>query len=397
MQNKILQEIAALTKVDIVIESKKEQTLTNLCRSEQDNPITINTNLREQLKNGAERRTFPYLYQDRFFVFWGSFALMDQRIYVGPMCPGILTTAEKRAFYRFYGMEQYDTNALSLKSMQDVLYLMDVLSQLLLGFSCEQKQLLQLNGFEREPLENWMKTREQILLEEEYEDDDGSYRHTYAEERRICEAVMDGRGEDALYYSRGMDRDAGKLSDHPLQHWKNLCIVAVTICSRAAIEGGLSPRKAYQISGIYIKRNDLATTPEECILIRDDAVKELAETVAHDKKHQDVSYHIKKCRDYVASHYRNKIYLEDAASEIGISSSHLSHLFKNEMGITFQDYVNRIRVNKACNLLKYSDVPIAMIAEYVNFPNQSYFGKIFKKEIGMTPKEYRNRNQAEEW
>jgi AraC-like DNA-binding protein len=397
MQETILQEMASLTKVDILVEDQKTQTFHNLCRSEEDNPITKNEALRQRLQNGAEGQTFPYLYQDKFFVFWGSFALIDRRIYVGPMCTGMLSAAEKREFFRFYGMELYDVNTLILKSMQDVMYLMDVLSQVLTGVSYDANQLLQLNGIVRTSPGERSKTREKFLQAEEYEDDDGSYRHTYAEERRIHEAVMEGKVEDALQYSHNMDRDAGKLSAHPLQHWKNLCIVAVTICSRAAIEGGLSPRIAYQISGFYIKRNDQTKTPEECIRIRDEAIKELTEAVLRNKQQRDMSYHIKKCRDYVASHYRSKIYLEDVASEIGISASHLSHLFKNEMGIPFQDYVNHVKVDKACNLLKYSDASIAMIAEYVNFPNQSYFGRVFKKEMGITPKEYRNRYQAEEW
>ncbi len=56
-----------------------------------------------------------------------------------------------------------------------------------------------------------------------------------------------------------------------------------------------------------------------------------------------------------------------------------------------QDYVNEVRVERSANLLMYSDESLSMIAEYVNFPSQSYFGKVFKEKKGMTTRQFRER------
>ena len=101
-------------------------------------------------------------------------------------------------------------------------------------------------------------------------------------------------------------------------------------------------------------------------------------------------------KDYIRKHYREKIYLADVAEELGLSEGYLSRLFRKESDESFQDYVNRERVARASNLLLYSDFSLSQIAEYVSFPNQSYFGKMFKKYKGMTPKAFRDRYRNRE-
>ena len=78
------------------------------------------------------------------------------------------------------------------------------------------------------------------------------------------------------------------------------------------------------------------------------------------------------------------------AESLGISEGYLSRLFRQETGACFQDHINEERVARAANLLLYSELSLSEIAEYVSFPNQSYFGKIFKKYKNMTPKKFRD-------
>ena len=58
--------------------------------------------------------------------------------------------------------------------------------------------------------------------------------------------------------------------------------------------------------------------------------------------------------------------------------------------------MNRERVKRAANLLLYSDLSLTQIAEYVNFPNQSYFGRLFKKYKNMTPRTFRDSYKNKE-
>lgn len=68
-----------------------------------------------------------------------------------------------------------------------------------------------------------------------------------------------------------------------------------------------------------------------------------------------------------------------------------------ETGERLQDYIVRFRVERAANLLMYSEEGISDIAEYVNFPSQSYLGKVFKKYKGMTPQKYRDKFKPREF
>ena len=92
-----------------------------------------------------------------------------------------------------------------------------------------------------------------------------------------------------------------------------------------------------------------------------------------------------------------EISLDDIADTLHISPTYLSHLFRKEVGMCLQDYVNKLRVERAANLLVYSDKSLYDIAVYVHFPNQSYFGKMFKRYMNMTPKAYRDINKVGEY
>ena len=73
------------------------------------------------------------------------------------------------------------------------------------------------------------------------------------------------------------------------------------------------------------------------------------------------------------------------------------YVYSREMHIRLQDYIVRFRVERAANLLTYSDESLGRIAEYVNFPSQSYFGKVFKQYMHETPKEYRESHKTKEF
>jgi YesN/AraC family two-component response regulator len=67
-------------------------------------------------------------------------------------------------------------------------------------------------------------------------------------------------------------------------------------------------------------------------------------------------------------------------------------LFKQEMGVTFTDYLNQVRINKSCELLTNTSLNLIDVSLQAGFDDQSYFSKVFKKLKGITPKSYRNGN-----
>lgn len=71
-----------------------------------------------------------------------------------------------------------------------------------------------------------------------------------------------------------------------------------------------------------------------------------------------------------------------------VSTYYLSHLFRREMGVTFSDYLAKVRVEKAKALLM-EGVSVESTSERVGYNDSNYFIKIFKKYVGVTPAKYR--------
>lgn len=213
--------------------------------------------------------------------------------------------------------------------------------------------------------------------------------HTYQEEKKIGEYLQKGNYDMVRVWNYKLISEGEALSEDQRSHWYNMAIVAITLCTRAAIEGGLTPTEAYRVSGLYIQK----LKPQEEISsiqhILDSALRDLTDRMQ--KKTARCSNYTEQFKDYVRSHYREKIFVEDISSAMGISRGYLSRLFKKETGITCQEYIVMLRVDRAANMLKYSNETMAYISDYVNFPNQSYFGEKFKKYKKMTPREFRER------
>jgi len=104
---------------------------------------------------------------------------------------------------------------------------------------------------------------------------------------------------------------------------------------------------------------------------------------------------IRRAEEYIAEHYMENITLNGLAEVIGISSGYLSTLFPQTLHCNFVDYLNKVRIERACCYLEQSYFKTYEIAYRVGFNDEKYFSKVFKKVKGMTPKEYRNAEKRE--
>lgn len=92
----------------------------------------------------------------------------------------------------------------------------------------------------------------------------------------------------------------------------------------------------------------------------------------------------------VQKHFKEKRFLDFYAEDLGISPKHLSRTMKKETGFSAVEWIERYVILEAKVLLKSTNLNIQQIADELNFPSQSFFGKYFKKKVGMSPKEFRN-------
>ena len=98
---------------------------------------------------------------------------------------------------------------------------------------------------------------------------------------------------------------------------------------------------------------------------------------------------ITKAIGYLSAHYSEAVTLSSLAKTVGVHPSYLSALFPQVTGLTFREYLNRIRIERALYLLTNTDYPIMDIAISCGFNDQSYFTKVFKKQTGLTPRQFR--------
>ncbi|WP_312690845.1 AraC family transcriptional regulator [Kosakonia sp.] len=97
---------------------------------------------------------------------------------------------------------------------------------------------------------------------------------------------------------------------------------------------------------------------------------------------------------WLEENYRQKFSLDRLAQELGKSRSYLSRRFYYETGEHISQYLNTIRLRKACDCLLHSALSISEIADEVGFSDVTYFISAFKKGIGETPLQYRKNHQA---
>ena len=112
---------------------------------------------------------------------------------------------------------------------------------------------------------------------------------------------------------------------------------------------------------------------------------------------QILSKPIVLCIDYIYSHIHYRITIKELADHLHLSESYLSKLFSKEMGISLSQYILDLKIEKAKNLLQYSEYNIVDIANYLSFSSQSHFIQVFQKKTGLTPHKYRTQNFRQEW
>lgn len=106
-----------------------------------------------------------------------------------------------------------------------------------------------------------------------------------------------------------------------------------------------------------------------------------------DKKYTEI---IDKAREFIKAQYKNdEMSLQTVASYVNVSSNHFSAIFRKETGETFIDYLTKVRMDNAKDLLTCTSMKTSEIGFEVGYKDPHYFSYIFKKTIGMSPKEYR--------
>lgn len=356
--------------------------------AEQSNPLILSEELRELLKNRIMNQKTPVIYQDENkVIFCGMREKMTKMLLLGPICIEDMSYVEIHRYCKAYQIENEQCPP-KLK-LQNLLALLELLSYIKIEEKYEDEEILDANG---------LIEKQEIGLEADVRIDiEDIYHHTYQEEVKTMDYIREGNLEEVVGAVELLASTAGKLSENEIRNERNLGICSITLATRAAIEGGAAPAKAYKLSDLYINKIDQCKRMTEIFEYRKMSLYDFAKLVVEEREKRANSRYTEQCKEYIRKYYHQKICIPDIAEALGVSESHLSRIFKKETGESIQKYSMHMRIERAENLLKYSEASLTEISEYLCFSSQSHFGKVFKVYKNMTPKQYRDYYKSPEF
>ena len=103
---------------------------------------------------------------------------------------------------------------------------------------------------------------------------------------------------------------------------------------------------------------------------------------------------LRSIQEFVSANLQRNITLDDIAEAVCMSPSSLYKKMKEYSGLSPMEYVMKVRLHRAVELLKDDSVSVQEVASAVGFNTHSFFSECFKREFGMTPRQWRLRNVA---
>lgn len=204
-------------------------------------------------------------------------------------------------------------------------------------------------------------------------------------DRQLASAVKTGSLQEVQQLIRRFVADL-KESMAPL----DACILHIQKVILSLInttqELGLDNARTIRLSDV-----DPFKTLDEIGVWLEDAVSSVMEAIADNRNHHTLAQ-VRKAVDYIETHYaEEKMSLQDICRHCLMSTSYFSLVFKQHTGETFVEYLTRVRMNKAKEMLQHTTMKFYEIAGKVGYGDPNYFSILFKKHVGMTPREYRDK------
>lgn len=102
-----------------------------------------------------------------------------------------------------------------------------------------------------------------------------------------------------------------------------------------------------------------------------------------------LSQECQKIKEYLDQNFTSPITLDSLSDTVYISKHYLSHLFKEQTGVSPIKYLTSKRMEKACELLSETELPVSEVSKAVGYENPLYFSQVFKRIYGISPVKYR--------
>jgi two-component system response regulator YesN len=243
----------------------------------------------------------------------------------------------------------------------------------------------------------WRRQRSQQQSEiseliKEHKEKTGAGQYPLDAEKQLMEKVKIGDRTGArevlnMILASIMLRDPGNIAV-----LKARMLELLTVLGRSAVEGGVDINFMLEKNLDYINRVLQIDNQQDLCVWLTNALNDFIELVYSIQDKKRVSQ-IKPAIDFIKSHFGQQITLEDVAHNSHLSISRLSHIFKEQTGLTIVDYITKVRIEHAKELLISTNKNCTEICFDAGYNNQSYFTRTFKEVSGVTPRQFREMNR----
>ena len=347
-------------------------------------PETFEKNRLEKVKEGLAGKKFLFLSYDPLVPVALCGCRGEEEYFIlGPFSYGPTDTFECRNFIRKNKIRECPKCQL-----EDIFAFVSYLT----GEEFQEERRKDILGEllpDREEGEN----QELITREELRQIDSFQKNHTYMDEQLLYDHIKEG---DVEFLER---QEFYEAPSHPIiiedlkKNEEYMTVISISLAARAAIEGGLSSAEGFINNDIYLKKLSECKTVFEMDRLRRESQIYFARLVADHKNRSGVNFHVEEVKKNIISKRFTKISIQEIADNLGISKEYMQKLFKKYEGISITEYISDIKIEAACNMLRYSDRKIQEIAEYLHYGSVSHFSTAFRKKMHQSPKEYRNQNR----
>ncbi|MCG1012518.1 response regulator [Tepidanaerobacter sp. GT38] len=138
----------------------------------------------------------------------------------------------------------------------------------------------------------------------------------------------------------------------------------------------------------FYLRADLCSSVWELFICLSESISKIIDVIIKEKIQADIKP-ILMAKEYIHQNYMHRITLKEVSEFVGFNESYFSALFKKESGKNFTEYLSEIRINKAKELLKETNLSTIDICQTVGYNDLKHFTKTFKRLTGLKPHEYR--------
>lgn len=215
------------------------------------------------------------------------------------------------------------------------------------------------------------------------------FAYIFEQQSKLIGAMKLGKTQEAEELISSIFDKLGQDRSHPIRYVQSIGAELINMASRAFHELGeraetVLPDLPEVLAGLYRHQHlaDLTARMQE--LFREMTL------FFQQRNNQKNSGTIKKIKAIIAQRYMENITVGRLSEEVFLSPNYISLIFRQETGTTVTEYVTKVRMEAAKELLKSPDLKVLEVAEMIGYENTTYFSTVFKKYTGMHPQKYRS-------